>query len=270
MKKLIFVELERLFLKKSTWLFLVSIPLILVFSAKYYRENNHFVSESVPEFTTANSFPIMGLSEQLMLTFNVVALVVVVLLFAQEYHTGQLRLVLQKSYTYRSIVLAKVLTTAIFLFIFMSIYFLLSYVIGFIVFDYKEEILLFFHSKTTSGIGVIFYNIKYYILAYISLLTMTSVYIMLSSLSKSITGAIGLGMGFLIISLLYPTVLQSFNMAIPYVMFSSITMIQHQGLVLMLAGNNHILIWNIAVLLLYSFISMFVSIVLSNKKDNFI
>lgn len=270
MKKLILAEFERLISKKSTWIFLIGVPFLTIASAKYYSQNNNFVSENSPEFTYANSFPIMGLSEQLMFSFNILTLVLVVLTFAQEYHTAQIRLVIQRAYPYRSIVLAKIIIIAIYLFAFMVLYFLFSYLVGFLTFDFKNDILLFFHSETNSGISILLYNLKYYFLAYISLLSMASVYIMLSSLSSSITGAVGLGMSFLIFSLLYPTVLQSLNIPLPYLMFSSITTIQHQGIALMLAESPAILNWNLTVLFLYLFVSMTITISLSSKKDYFI
>lgn len=68
-------EWERLWKRKITWLFLIAIPLIIALTAKYYIGHNASVPLGSPEHTTAENFPVMAMIEQLIVVFNVVALV---------------------------------------------------------------------------------------------------------------------------------------------------------------------------------------------------
>ncbi|MDA1668144.1 ABC transporter permease [Bacillus cereus] len=264
-------EWERMWAKRITWLFLLSLPAIVMASAKYYMKNNQVVPINSPEYTYANSFPIMGLSEQLMGTFNVILLVTIVMMFANEYHTGQMRMLLQRSYSYRQVIFVKVLNVFIFSFLILLVYFICSYVIGYVFFDHKSSIKLFFHSKVALNKDVFIYNIKYYILAYVSLLAVGSTFIMLCIISRSTTGAILMGMVFLFLSMAYPTILQ---LLIPatfakYITFTSLIIIQFQGIPLMLSEQHLLVFWNLSVIIIYIIFCNGITFLLA-KKDNFI
>lgn len=89
-------EWERLWAKKVTWLCFAAIPVMLLGAAKYCLEHNQEVPETAVDYAYANSFPVLALSEMLMSICNLILLVMIVLVFAQEYHSGQMRMVLQR------------------------------------------------------------------------------------------------------------------------------------------------------------------------------
>ncbi len=84
-------EWERLWAKKVTWLCFLMIPVMLLGAAKYHLKHNQEVERIAVDYTYANSFPVLALSEMLMSICNLVLLVLIVLVFAQEYHSGQIR-----------------------------------------------------------------------------------------------------------------------------------------------------------------------------------
>ncbi|MCV9884577.1 ABC transporter permease [Metabacillus halosaccharovorans] len=269
MKKLVYAEWQRMWIRKSTWLFLCMIPMLLVATSRYLSKHNKLISKDSPDYTYANSFPIMGLAEQLTFTFNIILLIICILGFAQEIHTGQLRLIIQRSYSYRDVILAKLINVLLFTLLFLSIYFVCSYVVGFSLFDDKDDILLFFHETPKSAGHVFLYNLAYYGLVYLSLVAMVSVYALFSIISKSTTSAIGLGMAFLLFSLAYPTIFNMSGTSSPFVLFSSLPMIQYQGIAVMLASNS-VFYFNLFVLIAYIAISNAFILYFTNKKDFFL
>lgn len=269
MKKLVYAEWQRMWIRKSTWLFIFAIPVILIASSQYLLNQNTKIPKDSPDYTYANSFPIMGLAEQLTFAFNIIVLIIVVIGFAQEIHTGQLRLIIQRSYSYREVILAKLINVSLFLLIFLSIYFIGSYIVGFSLFDYKREIHLFFHEDTKSGINVFLYNLAYYGLAFLSLTAAVSVYALFSIVSKSTTSAIGLGMAFLLFSIAYPTLFNMSGSSSAFILFSSLPMIQYQGIAVMLASNS-VLYYNLFVLITYIITANALIFFFTNKKDFFL
>lgn len=268
MIKLIYAEWQRMWIRKSTWLFLITIPLILFASFRYLSNHNELIPNDSPDYTYANSFPIMGLAEQLTFAFNIIVLIIIILSFAQEIHTGQLRLVIQRSFSYREVIFSKLVNVQLFILIFLSIYFVVSYLFGFSMFDYKHEINLFFYESEKSSIFVFLYTVAYYGLTFLSLIAMSSVFALFSIVSKSTTSAIGFGMGFLLSSIVYPTIFNMAGFSSPFILFSSLPMIQYQGIALMLASKA-VFYFNLAVLLTYIIVANSFMIYFTNKKDFF-
>lgn len=268
MKKLVYAEWQRMWIRKTTWLFLFTIPVILIASSQFLLKQNTMILKESTGYTYANSFPIMVLAEQLIYVFNIIALIIVVIGFAQEIQTGQLRLIIQRSYSFREVILAKLINVSLFLLIFLSIYFIGSYIVGFSMFDYKHEIHLS-HEDTKSGINVFLYNLAYYGLAYLSLVAAVSVYALFSIVSKSTTSAIGLGMAFLFISIVYPNLFNMSGFSSVFILFSSLPLIQYQGIAVMLASNS-VLYYNLIVLMAYIILANALIFFFTNKKDFFL
>lgn len=79
MKALWTSEWERLWSRRILWLLYIAIPLISWLSARYYASHNAEVPETSPEYTVVGNYPVMGLAEQLMTTFNVFIIMVIVM-----------------------------------------------------------------------------------------------------------------------------------------------------------------------------------------------
>lgn len=272
MRLLIRAEWERLWAKKVTWLCFIAIPIMLFASAKVFLKHNEIVPADYPDHTYANSFPFMGLSEQLLGTFNMILLVTVVLMFSHEYHSGQMRMVLQRLYSYKQVLLAKMITTLLIMLLFLTFYFICSYIVGFIFFDYKNSIVLLLHTKPSTGIEIVIYNIMYYIIAYITLIAMTSVLVMLSVISKSTTGATILGMGFILFSAIYPTIIQLIGTPnlIGLINYTSLFMLQYNGIATMLLGHHFVIIWCLGSMFFYIIFCNFITFYVLSNRDNFI
>ncbi|MNJ63811.1 ABC-2 family transporter protein [compost metagenome] len=86
------------------------------------------------------------------------------------------------------------------------------------------------------------YNLKFYGLGLLTLLAMIAVTLWIAVVSQTTTTAMGLGIGFYIFSLLYPLISEYLVHWLGFqlfsrIYFSSIPMIQWQGLVLMLGES---------------------------------
>lgn len=272
MKMLIRAEWERLWQKKVTWLCFIAIPIMLFASAKYFLKHNEVVPANYSDHTYANSFPFMGLSEQLIGTFNIILLVTIILMFSHEYHSGQMRMVLQRSYSYKQVLLAKTITILLVMMLFLAFYFICSYIIGFILFDYKTSVVLPLHINSSTGITIVKYNIIYYGIAYITLVAMTSVLVMLTVMGKSTTGATLLGMGFILFSVAYPNIIQIMGSSnlVGFMNYTSLVMLQHDGIATMLLGHPVVVSWCLGVMFFYIILCNFITFRVLSNRDNFI
>ncbi|MBO1580346.1 ABC transporter permease subunit [Bacillus sp. XF8] len=272
MMMLVRSEWERLWAKKVTWLCFAGIPVMLLGAAKYSLKHNQEVAKTAVDYTYANSFPVLALSEMLMSICNLILFVLIVLVFAQEYHSGQIRMVLQRVYTYSQVLVAKTITVLLVMLLFMVAYFICSYLIGYIFFEHESNILLFYHQEKMSGIGVFLYSISYYGIAYITLIAMASILIMLAVMSKSTTSATLLGMGFIIFSFGYPALASIIGESpvFLYVNYSSLIKLQHEGIAISLGGYSWMDFWGSGVLFVYIVFSNIVTLYGMGKRDNFV
>ncbi|PFK37787.1 ABC transporter permease [Bacillus cereus] len=272
MMRLVRSEWERLWAKKVTWCCFAGIPLMLLGAAKYYLEHNQEVAKTAVDYTYANTFPVLALSEMLMSICNLILLVLIVLVFAQEYHSGQIRMVLQRVYTYSQVLVAKTITVLFVMLLFICAYFICSYLIGYIFFDHESSVLLFYHKEKADEVDVFFYSVAYYGIAYITLVAMASIFIMFAVMSKSTTGATLLGVGFLIFSFGYPAFssIMGESPAFLYINYSSLINLQYEGIAISLGGYSWMRSFGSLVLGVYIVFSNVVTFYGMGKRDNFV
>ncbi|WJH34876.1 ABC transporter permease [Paenibacillus sp. CC-CFT747] len=139
MMRLLSSEWERLWKRKTAWLFLIGIPVILAGTAKYYLGHNTGLTPSSPEYATAENFPVMAMIEQLIVVFNVWALVLLTLSFTEEYRSGQLRMVMLRAYSRTQLFAAKWLAFALMTALFFLVYLLAAAVVGRFVFPHRPS-----------------------------------------------------------------------------------------------------------------------------------
>lgn len=272
MKKVIQSEWQRLWSQKVSWLCLLSIPFLLTLSAKISLAHNSEVPKHYSDFTYANNFPVISLSEHLIITLNMIVLLLVVLTFSHEYHSGQMRLILQRTFSFTQIVFAKWIAILLYLTTFLVVYFLCSYLFGFFQFEYKSSLTLMMHNNSSSHQFAFLYNLMYFLLALCTLTTMASVLITLSLLSKSTTGATALCVGFIFISFIYPYIIQLFEGS-PFLwmmFYSSLVMMQYEGIAIILAGNAWLKFLLLSIILGYLLISNLITFCFLAKRDHFI
>ncbi|GIP40517.1 hypothetical protein J31TS4_37970 [Paenibacillus sp. J31TS4] len=240
MMALFLSEWERLWKRKLTWLCFLAIPVILLATAKYYAGLNAQVAPSSPEYTYASNFAVMALIEQLLVVFNLVSLVLLTLSFTEEYRSGQLRLVLLRAYSFGELFRAKALAYLAVMGLYFACYLILAAAVGPVFFETGEAVSLFYRdAPMASAGGMVLYTLGYYGLAALSVLTTGSVFLAIAVLSRSTTASIGAGLGYLLLSLGYPTVFDLLRrtgvlQADGVWQFLSLTQIQYQGIAMLL------------------------------------
>lgn len=256
MKQLLMAEWERLWKRKVTWLIFFSIPIMLGAAAKYLSSQNNTVSPSAPEYTVTANFPILGLSELLMTAFNMIVLMFVAFVITDEYRSGQLRMGMIRIYTLKQIMTAKFIVIFMVMLLFFITYFSISYLIGYIFFPNPTTLNLFFHNDPATWMEGFVYNVKFYGIAFVTIIAMLSLLFFVAIISHSTTTTIGTGIGFILFSLAYPYVVGLFSPLLSddlrmKIMFSSLPMIQYQGITQMLAETPAWIGWNTFVLCMY-------------------
>lgn len=275
MKRLIQSEWERLWRRKTTWLLFMSIPVILIAAASFLRSQNKIVSDDLPHYTVAWNFPILGLSEMLITAFQAIVLIIVVLMVTEEDRTGQIRMILIRSYSYTEIMIAKFIVASLTIFLYFVVYLLISQLLGMILFANVKQFPLFYHQQLVNAFDGLIYNFKFYGIAFITALAILSVMFFIATISRTTTSAIGVGIGFILLSLVYPIILQFFHNLLDETLYAklyfiSIPMIQYEGITLMLAENPYFVSWNFFVISSYILLFTSLSFFITRRKQSFI
>ncbi|MEK5040345.1 ABC transporter permease [Sporosarcina sp. FSL K6-3457] len=272
MNKLIASEWERLWKRKAIWLLFAAIPAMVYAAAKYCLHQNTTVTLDFPQYTVMGNFPVLGLAEMLMTAFNLVVLVITTMVVTDEYRSGQLRMVLIRTHSFRQIIFAKFFVVMSFIFLYLLAYFIICYGVGSMMFSSSETYPQFYHQSDTTVVEGFIYNLKFYGLAFLTLVAMSSVLFFIAIISHTTTTTLGIGIGFLFISIAYPTVIGLFGQLVPNeillkLYFTSLPMVQWQGLTFMLAESSSLLGWILLVLGCY--IVLFQSLmILSTRRKN--
>lgn len=274
MKALIWSEWERVWKRKTTWLLFLSIPIILLAAASYVVKQNDTLTADVAHYTSAWNFPIMGLSEMLFTVFQGVILVLVAFIVTDEYQDKTIRMILIRSYSNLEIIISKYLVSIFALAAFFAAYLAISYAVGFIYFDRPAELALFYQQGMATPFESFVYNLEFYGIALLSSIVMLTVLFFISTIAHTTTAAIGTGIGFLLFSFLYPNVVTYFTPLIGEelvikIFFTSIPMIQWQGITYLLADQPFMAQWNCGVIAIYWLLFASLIVLAANKKDYF-
>ncbi|MGY0374757.1 hypothetical protein [Clostridium sp. JNZ J1-5] len=271
MKGLFISELERLWCKKSTWITFLSVPIVLYASARYYLGHNLNVSKISPEFTSFGNFPAAVIQEQLILFFNLAVVLLLILSITEEYRSGQIRMVMIRPISFTHQFLAKIGTILVTLFLLILVYFLLSIPIGYMSMPKIDKVHIFYYANAFTIKGSLLYGIKYYAVSFLTIVAMESVIMFIATISKTITTGMGVGIGFILTSLVYPQILFMFNhqptVKVIKLQFLSLTHIQHMGIAMMLGENSLFVKLIIAILLVYIVIFTILSYLFFTKRS---
>ncbi|SFT00812.1 ABC transporter permease [Marininema halotolerans] len=275
MMALISSEWQRMWSRKITWILFAAIPLVLFVTGHFYQGLNDHLASNSPEYTLMDNFPVLALSEQLMTVFNMALLLLLVFSITEEYRTGQIRMIMIRSYTFTQLFFAKWITVMIIMFLFNTFYLFLSYGFGSWMFDNASQLMLFYHDDPVSSSTALLYNLRYYGFAFLTLIAISAVITFFAVISQSTTTAIGLTLGYLLVSFGYPQILQTFAQGLkpalnPAWYFLSLTQIQYQGIAMALAQEPKLLLFNTGVLLVYTLAFGTGAYLIFTKKDRFI
>lgn len=273
MYKLFISEWQRLWNKKSTWLCFLSIPFIIVASAKYYLGVNMVKDITSPEYTSVYNFPVAAMQEQLVSAFNIIVILLIVLSVTHEYRSGQIRMVLVRPIKLSSIFIAKCLVIIMVMFIYLLSYLVLSFIIGKMMFQELDEISVFYTTCKFSGFDMLIYTLKYYLVSFITLCAFSSVIFFIATISKSVVLSVGGSLSFLLTSAFYPIIMQLFfyndKLKLIKLQMLSIIQIQYQGIAIMI-GSHKMIFYNLLVLFIYTILFMVGSYVVNHREDYYI
>lgn len=275
MKALILVEWKKFWKRKVSLLLLAMIPVMVFFSAKYIQQQNLNYSPETPQYAVFANFPILGLAEMLMTAFNLFIIVIVGMIVTEEYRTGSLRMVLIRSYSFRKIILAKFFVLVGLLFLYLALYLLVSYCFGYFMFSNPETYVQFYYYEHFSVTEGFIYNLKFYCIAFFTLVAISSVILFIAVISPTMTSAYGFSVGYLLLCFAYPNFIQLFqpileNDTIYKIFFSSIPMVQWEGITLLLAETPHYTGWILFILLIHILLFHSLLFFVTRTKDIFI
>ncbi|MCS1350677.1 ABC transporter permease [Mechercharimyces sp. CAU 1602] len=268
-------EWSRLWYRKTIWLLFLTIPLSAYAAGEYYVAANSHLRSNVAQYAVMGNFPLLGLSEMLMTLINGIVVLLVALLFTEEFQSGRLRLILIRSYSSGQIFMVKVAVLQTLIFLLLFWYGLCSYLIGFILFDNPASYPLFYHVEQVNNWHGFIYNLKAYMLSFITLSALSSILLFFGTISPTTTATIGFGIGYLLFSFLYPYLASYFVPLIgkstyTYIYFSSLPNIQYEGIVLLLADQPRLTEWIGGTLTLYITIFTCIAYFIFSKKDRWI
>ncbi|GED13868.1 hypothetical protein AMI01nite_18590 [Aneurinibacillus migulanus] len=252
-----------------------AIPLMVYAAGSYFQKANEKTNSMLPQYSVFGNFSVLSFEEMLMTVFNFMVIILAALIVTDEYRSGQLRMVMLRAYTFGKLFWAKGAVFTTLLLMFTCFYFICSYIAGFFMFPHAERFPLFYRSEMVDVWEGLVYNLAFYSLGFLSLLALVCVMLFISVVSHTTTATIGIGLGFYLFSLMYPYVCGYFqpllgNEVYMKIIFSSIPMIQWQGIVFMLAEQPRYVGWIVGVLSFYSLAFGGAAYALFTRKDRWI
>lgn len=275
MFNLIDCEWKRIWSKKSTWLCFFISPIIIIIIGKRYLDVNKIMEITSAQFASFYNFPIIAIQKNLMITFNLMIIFLVVLSVTAEYKSGEMRMILTRSIKKKYIFIAKYIVVMSIMALFVLAYLIESYIIGYFMFPKIEDVAVFNHSNLFSGIECFKYILKYYFLSYVTLIAIGAVFFLIAYISKSVVIAIATSLGYLITSFIYSKVIELLAMydygplILKKLQLLSLRHIQFKGIVLLLGENNFLNKYILTIIIIYLtvFFSMCYFIY---KKENYL
>ncbi|MFB5660288.1 ABC transporter permease [Alteribacillus sp. HJP-4] len=275
MKNLFLSEWERLWSRQSIWLLLAFMPALSLITALLFLRSNQGMSPNRPDYATALNFPVLGLSEHLFITFNIILLLLAGYIITEEYQKGQLRLILLRSYSMSQIFVSKLAVMAVVLFLFLFVYFLSSALVGAVFFEKPSQSLLFISENIVSNRAMMFYSFYYYVIAYFTCLAMLGLLVFIGIICSSMNAVLGVGFTFIFFSIAIPQLLENstaFGESSPVsalLAYSSVPKIQYTGISLFLSGWDYSY-WIAGITLIYIIAFVTLSYLLFTRRSYFI
>ncbi|WP_172256164.1 ABC transporter permease [Saccharibacillus deserti] len=272
--RLLQAEWRRLWKRRTVRLMALAAPLMALVSAKYLLSQNGMLHPGLPEYATAGSMPVLALAEMLVTAFSGMMLVLAGLTVTEEYRSGQLRMGMLRAASLTRIMSAKWLVCLAFMWIQLAAYFVCSAVVGRIWFPNPDTYPLFYEAGQAAYAEGLLYDLGYYALAALVLAALLAVFFWIAAIGRSSTVTLGLGIGFLLLSYLLPTVLTYFRPLFEtqeYVRlyFLSLLMVEWEGLAAMLANLHGLRLWNLGVIGGYGLLFGAMTMWVWKRRDSF-
>ncbi|WP_242218610.1 ABC transporter permease [Bacillus cereus group sp. BfR-BA-01380] len=253
-KSLLVYELEKFWSNKINILCFLSIPIIVLLSLKFSLETNNSIKPTNVAFSSNLNFHITSLQEMLFSAFNAIVIAFCALSFHSEYRKGHLRMVFTRGISIKKLYIAKSSSLIINIFLILLFQFLVSCFLSSLFLPRLNKTSLFFKDGPYSLNDVVTFSLKYYLLAYLSLIVYASIVEFISIKLKSITGVIGLSLGFLFSNIFLFIVIGYFIQGYPEnhpttFMYQSLSLlfIQFKGAAYFAAGISNVFIYSLIV-----------------------
>ncbi|KEK24986.1 ABC transporter permease [Bacillus gaemokensis] len=253
-KSLLLYEFEKFWSKKMNIVCFIAIPLIVLLSLKFTLESNQLTKVMSPAFSSNLNFHITSLQEMLLSAFNAIVIIFCALSFHEEYRKGNLRSVFVRGISIGGLYVAKSVVVAVNIFLVLLLQLNVFILAGLVVLPKVQEAALFFKDGLYGMNEISLYSVKFYLLAYMSLLAFSSIVEFISLKCKSITSVIALSLGFLVASMLYVIVLGVyFGKGSSILVFQalSIPYVQFKGSASFAAGITNMFIYSSAILFMF-------------------
>lgn len=277
MMRLMASEWERIWCRKITWVLFALIPVVLIATGYKYQNFNQNLSPQSPAYSFLDNFPVLALSSgyQLVILFNLVLLILLVFSITEEYRSGQIRMVMIRSYSFAQLLLAKWLTVIGVIFLYLGCYMILSYVVGAWFFESSSQLFLLHYENPVSGGPAFSYVIRYYAIAFLTLVVVSIIVTFFAIVSQTTTTAIGVVAGFFLASFAYPAILKTFSIGLeppldPAWYLLSINVIQQEGIALLLADKPKFPFFIMKTLLGYTVLFGISAYLSFTRKDRYI
>ncbi|MBU3215614.1 ABC transporter permease [Clostridium estertheticum] len=238
MKQLFLSEWQRLWSRKSTWISFMLIPVVLIVSIKHYIKVDALITANNLKYVSSLNFPSAVLASESIWIFDVIVIVLIIMAVTSEYREGQLRMVMIRSFSFSEIFKAKYLVVLSTVFLLLFTNFILGTFLGYLTLP-KQAVQFPYYSRKFTANESIFYNIKYYIIAFVILAAIISVIMCISIICKTTIGALTSSLIFIILSILIPDLCSVFtgNVSQIYKFFnySFLIRIQYGGIDILLS-----------------------------------
>ncbi|MBM7107780.1 ABC-2 family transporter protein [Brevibacillus laterosporus] len=252
-------EWEKFWGKKTNVLCFIAVPFIVWLACTFSLETNVKVKMTDVAFSSNMNFHITSLQEMLLTACNAITIVFISLSFNEEYRSGSLRMAYVRPISIKQVYWAKTCSLIVVILFFLALQFLVSFLLGQFVLPHVNETALFFREGLYSGYDVIIFSIKYYGLAFLSLLVFGAVIESISLACKTITGTIGASLGFLFASGLFVVMLGEFAKGSSYehtILSMSLLYTQAKGIAFFASGSSNVYLFTLFIqLLLFKAIS---------------
>lgn len=269
LKTLIKMEWYRFWKSRIIRLSFIIIPFIIFITSKYIMRMN---SEQ-PGLVNSTSFTYLVLKEQITLIMDLLVIYYLVSSITQEFRSGEIRMILSRGVKKEKIIAAKVLVVSVVMAAYMLLYGLFAYIYANNFIPNGNSIIINHLGKVQiKGIQAALYTIKFYIIAYITILSFMALISFICVVSKNITIASGIAVGVWLMLEIYPKICSIFIKNVNALMLTASTSIEFiqeymiSALAVISLKNN---ITIILIILLYGIIFYSASVYFI-KKENYL
>lgn len=239
MKQLFISEWQRLWHRKSTWISFLLIPIIILATLRNYILTDAKITPDNIKYVSSLNFPSTILGNQSTEFFDVIVILLIIMAVTSEYRQGHLRMVMIRSFSFDQIFKAKYLVILSTSFLLLFVHFILSTLFGYLYLPNKEVKFPYQVKKFTMSESI-FYNAKYYILAFIVLAAVISVIMCISIICKTTVGALAASIIFIYVSSIVPDLCSTFmpetSQTYKFVSSTFLASIQYAGIDELLSG----------------------------------